>query len=63
MSQSNMSVTDPLREIADELRALGEEWRGEWPDGRVCKAELGLIADRVEALAAVPVDPEPRQED
>ncbi len=49
-----MSATNPLREIADELRALGEEWRGEWPDGRVCKAELNRLADR---LAAVPAEP------
>lgn len=53
-----MSATDPLRELASELRALGEEWRGEWPDGRVCKAELGRIAERLEALAAVPAEPE-----
>lgn len=36
--------------IADELRALGQEWREEWPDGRVCKAALNEIADRLAAL-------------
>lgn len=37
---------------AAELRALGEEWRGEWPDGRVCKAELNRIADRLNGREA-----------
>lgn len=36
--------------IAEELRALGQEWREEWPDGRVCKASLNKIADHLAAL-------------
>jgi protein subunit release factor A len=36
--------------IAAELRALGQEWREEWPDGRVCKSTLNEIADRLDAL-------------
>jgi hypothetical protein len=36
--------------IAAELRTLGQEWREEWPDGRVCKSALNEIADRLNAL-------------
>jgi hypothetical protein len=39
-----------LASIADELRALGQEWREEWPDGRVCKSALNEIADRLVAI-------------
>jgi hypothetical protein len=37
-----------IRSVIEELRALGQEWRMEFPDGRVCKAELNRIADRLE---------------
>ncbi len=53
-----MSATDPLRDLANELRALGEAYRDEYPDGRVAKRDLHDIAERLEVLAAVPAEPE-----
>lgn len=36
-----------IQSVVGELRGLAEEWDSVWPDGRVCKAELHRIADRL----------------